>query len=278
MNDESATPHSVRSSDGTDIAYETRGSGLSVILVGGAFNDRRSPAAGLPLGELLAPEFTVIAYDRRGRGDSGDAPEYAVEREIEDLRALADAVGPPAFLFGHSSGGALAIEAVLEGLHVRGLAIFETPYTTSEDGEARSRAMDQELRALLDAGDRAEAVSTFLTSMGMPPGMIGGMRSSPMWRSLEALAPTLAYDIAVLRRRGTSSPPLDGIATIPVPVLAVAGSRSPDWMRHVTRAIASAAPKGAYLEIEGDHAVPPEAIAPGLREWLRSHMIEHSLT
>ncbi|HEY3467056.1 MAG TPA: alpha/beta hydrolase, partial [Amycolatopsis sp.] len=103
----------VTSADGTTIFFEQRGTGAPVILVGGAFNDRTTVAA---LAGVLAPDFTTITYDRRGRGDSGDTAPYAVEREIEDLAALIAQVGGTASVFGHSSGAVLALEAAAAGI------------------------------------------------------------------------------------------------------------------------------------------------------------------
>ncbi len=93
----------VVSRDGTKIAVDRYGSGPSIVLVGGAFTDRRALA---PLAQALAPYFTVLAYDRRGRGGSGDTPPYAPAREVEDLAAVLAAAGGPACVFGHSSGPA----------------------------------------------------------------------------------------------------------------------------------------------------------------------------
>src|SRR5579862_7568357 len=100
----------VASKDGTHIAYDKQGEGPAVILVAGALCARLS-WSGPQLSQLLAPHFTVFNYDRRGRGDSGDTKPYAVEREIEDIEALIDDAGGVAFLYGHSSGAALALEA-----------------------------------------------------------------------------------------------------------------------------------------------------------------------
>jgi pimeloyl-ACP methyl ester carboxylesterase len=100
----------VRSHDGTTIAYDEKGDGPALILVDGALTTRVSGSKA-ELVDLLAPRFTVVSYDRRGRGDSGDTPPYAVEREIEDIDALIDRAPTPAFLYGHSSGGCLALEA-----------------------------------------------------------------------------------------------------------------------------------------------------------------------
>src|SRR5687768_1328638 len=103
--DQGRAMETVKSKDGTTIAYEKSGKGPALILVGGALAGR---TGGSELAQLLAPHFTVYSYDRRGRGDSGDTKPYAVEREVEDLEALIDAAGGAAFVYGKSSGAALA--------------------------------------------------------------------------------------------------------------------------------------------------------------------------
>ena len=105
----------VRSRDGTTIAFDRSGRGPSLIIVNGALSDR---GAVPDLASRLADELTVIAYDRRGRGDSTDTPPYAVEREIDDLAALVDAAGGSAFVFGHSSGAVLALGAAAAGVPI----------------------------------------------------------------------------------------------------------------------------------------------------------------
>jgi pimeloyl-ACP methyl ester carboxylesterase len=116
--------NTVTSPDGTTIAYDQSGEGPPVILVGAAFNDRQTTA---PLAAALAPHFTAVSYDRRGRGDSTDTAPYAIEREVEDLGSLIGALGGSANAFGHSSGAALALEAAASGLAISGLAAFEPP-------------------------------------------------------------------------------------------------------------------------------------------------------
>src|SRR5688572_4647987 len=113
---------SIKSADGTAIAFETTGEGPPLILVGGAFCDRSAPASGTPLAALLAHRFTVLSYDRRGRGDSQNTPPWAIDREIEDLSALIAAAGGSAFVFGNSSGGLLALDAAARGLPIPKLA------------------------------------------------------------------------------------------------------------------------------------------------------------
>jgi len=105
----------VRSADGTTIAFDQVGSGPPLILVGAAFNDRSATA---PLAKSLETRFTVFNYDRRGRGNSGDTPPYAVDREIKDLEALIGVAGGSAFVFGFSSGAVLALKAAAGGLRI----------------------------------------------------------------------------------------------------------------------------------------------------------------
>src|SRR5690349_18263541 len=113
------------SRDGTRIAFDRRGSGLPIIMVVGAFNERPTAA---PLADCLSDQFTTLTYDRRGRGDSGDAPTYAVEREIDDLAALIEVVGGSAGVFGYSSGAMLSLQAAAAGLPISRLALYDPPY------------------------------------------------------------------------------------------------------------------------------------------------------
>src|SRR5512133_2276936 len=119
----------VTSKDGTTIAFDQSGKGSVVILVDGALQYRAFDQGMAPLADLLGQHFTVIHYDRRGRGDSTDTQPYALEREIEDIEVLIDQAGGSAFLYGISSGAALAFEAALVlDNKVNKLAMYEPPY------------------------------------------------------------------------------------------------------------------------------------------------------
>ena len=118
----------VGSRDGTRIAFDRYGSGPVIILISGAFADR---LALEPLARSLAPYFSVVAYDRRGRGASGDTAPYAVSREIEGLGRADRHHQQAACVFGHSSGAALGLRAVAEGLPISRLALYEPPSTSS---------------------------------------------------------------------------------------------------------------------------------------------------
>ncbi|MDC0771171.1 alpha/beta fold hydrolase [Streptomyces sp. HD] len=250
------------SADGTSIAYEIRGEGPVVILVSGAMSTGGTVA---PLAVALADRFRVAVYDRRGRGQSRDTPPYAVEREVEDLAALIEAVGGEAALCGVSSGGALVLEAAASGLPVRQVAVYEVPFAVYEGGAKERAEYTERLTEALAQGSRGDAVELFLRLTGMAEQMIQGARQSPMWPGMERIAPSLAYDNAVM---GDGLVPRDRLASIGIPVLAVAGSASPAWMHEAARAVAETVPEGAYRSLAGQtHMVEPEVLAPVLAEF-----------
>lgn len=255
----------VRSADGTLVAFEVEGSGPPLILIGGAFCDRHAKASGTPLASLLSSRFQVLSYDRRGRGDSGETPPYAIEREVEDLAALIEETGGKASLYGISSGGVLALEAAVRKLSIDKLALYEPPLV-SEPGRL-PESVATELEALSAAGQRSEAAELFLARVvGVPQPVITGMKQAPMWRGLEALAHTLSYDVRITLR----APALvEGASSVRLPTLVMNGSSSPAWMQEGARKLAGAAPAGRHLALEGQtHDVDPTALALALREFL----------
>lgn len=250
------------SRDGTLIAYRRRGEGPPVILVGGALGTAETEA---PLARLLAPRFDVITYDRRGRGSSGDGSPYAVEREIEDLAALAAVAGGRPSVFGVETGGALALEAQAAGLPVARLAVYEPPYTPGTSGLLFKAGCTARLHRLLSAGDRSGAVELFLSVTGVAAEMIARMRSAPLWRTLESVAHTLAYDDAVL---GNGSVPAERFASVTARTLVVCGGFSPAITRSATRLLADALPRGRHRTLTGQtRELAPQVIAPVLAEF-----------
>ncbi|WP_318214529.1 alpha/beta hydrolase [Streptomyces sp. SCL15-6] len=250
------------SRDGTRIAYERTGQGPAVVLVSGAMSTGATLA---PLAAELSDRFDVTVYDRRGRGESGDTAPYAVEREVEDLAALIEEVGGEASLYGISSGGALVLRAAASGLPVRRAAVYEVPYAMDDDS-ARARAeYTERLGEALGQGRRGDAVELFLRLTGLGEEMIRGARQSPMWAGMESVAPSLAYDDAVM---GDARVPRAGLAEITVPVLALAGDAGAEWMREAARAVADAVPEGTYRTLGGQsHMVEPGVLAPVLAEF-----------
>ncbi|MGP4084741.1 alpha/beta fold hydrolase [Streptomyces sp. KR55] len=252
------------SHDGTPIAYQRIGQGPVVVLVSGAMS---AGATVAPLAGPLSDRFGVVVYDRRGRGESGDTTPYTVEREVEDLAALieAEAEGGDAALYGISSGGALALHAAASGLPVRQVAVYEVPFAMDEVAAKGRAEYGERLTEALAQGRRGDAVELFLRLTGLAEEMIQGARQSPLWSGMETIAPSLAYDDAVM---GDGRVPRDRLAAITVPVLALAGGASPDWMRQAARAVADAAPQGAYGVLEGQtHMVDPQVLAPVLAEF-----------
>ena len=252
----------VRSSDGTTIAFDRLGAGAPVVLVSGASTARAIHAR---LAELLAADFTVLNYDRRGRGDSGDTPPYAVQREIEDLHAVIGAAGGAAAVFGNSSGAVLALRAAAAGLPITRLALWEPPFMTDPDAPRRQQAYLAQLTGLLDEGRRGDAMALFMRSIGLPEQMIAGMRQAPMWPGMEALAPTLVYDATIM---GDSMVPTGLVASITAPTLVLDGSDTGAWAASAARALTAALPNPQHRTLEGqDHNVAWDVLAPVLREF-----------
>lgn len=258
----------VTSRDGTGIAFEQSGRGPAVILVDGALCSRASgPMRGLAA--LLAEQFTVYAYDRRGRNESGDTQPYAVDREVEDLEALIDAAGSSACLYGASSGGALALLAASKlGPKVRKVAGYEAPYDAEPTARRRMRDYAKDLTEALAAGRRGDAVEHFMRLVGVPADQVVGMRQSPYWSALEAIAPTLAYDSAIM---GDGAPPLEQAASIAVPALLLNGGASPTFMGASADALAAVMPQAERRVLPNQrHDASAEALAPVLADFFGS--------
>ncbi len=256
----------VTSRDGTAIAVEQSGKGPPVVLVDGALCFRRfGSMAGLS--RALASHFTVYTYDRRGRGGSGDTLPYAVMREIEDLNAVIAVAGGSANVFGISSGAALVLKASAVSPGIQRLALYDAPFMAGALQPGQVDAYGTRLHDLLSANRRGEAVELFLTSVGTPAQAIAGMRQAPFWLDLEALAPTLAYDKAVL---GDGTVPVEEARRVKVPALVMAGGAGPEELRLAAKAIASQIPGAQYRVLEGQrHDVSPEVLARVLEEFFR---------
>ena len=258
--------HTVTSPDGTTIAYDKQGSGPALVLVDGALTVHSSGSG--ELGRLLAPQFTVYGFDRRGRGASGDTLPYAADREIDDIEALIDRAGEPAFLYGHSSGGPLAMRAAIRlGRKVSKIALYEPPYNNDPGVQESWSQYLQELGQTLAEGRRGDAVALFMRLIGTPAEQVDGMRRAPFWPGLEAVAPTLAYDHAAIMGEPWSVP-ADLAARVSVPALVMAGDTSLPFMPDAARVLSQAIPQGQLRTLAGQtHEVKPDALAPVLVEF-----------
>ena len=225
----------VTSKDGTTIAFDRTGDGSPVIIVGGAFSQRKYPDL-VRLAGLLAERFAIINYDRRGRGDSGDTQPYAVEREVEDLGALIDEVGGSASVFGLSSGANLALQAAADGLAIVRLALWEPPFALVGESPLPPDALVERYGEMIAAGRRGEVVEYFMEKVvGLPPEVVAQARKSPFWHEQEALAHTLVYDTILL---GDGSLPVERAAVVKASTLVLKGGESFPFMRGTARALA----------------------------------------
>ncbi|MFC7989496.1 alpha/beta fold hydrolase [Streptomyces pilosus] len=263
----------VASADGTEIAFEQSGRGPAVVLVASALADRSDTTK---LAALLAQHFTVINYDRRGRGASGDASTYAPDREIEDIAALVEHVGGSASLFGSSSGAVLALRAAAAGVNVDRLALYEPPFVVAEGDDGPPRDLAQQITALLAEGRHSDAVKYFMTRVqGMPGIAVFFMRLMPkMWANLTKLARTLPYDIAVMGDTQQGKP-LDAEewkgAAVRTRVLT--GGKSPAAFQRAALAVTEILPQADHRTLPGlNHGavvMAPRKIAPHIIEFIK---------
>ncbi|MFC8535710.1 alpha/beta fold hydrolase [Streptomyces sp. NPDC057249] len=255
----------VVSADGTAIAYEKQGTGPAVVLVGGALMTR---GASAELAALLAGHFTVITYDRRGRGESGDGSAYEVRREIEDIDALIEGPGGgSAMLFGMSSGAVLALEATARGSAVPRLALYEPPFVTDDSRPPLPADYVAHLTELTGRGAYGDAVEYFMTvAVGVPGEMVAGMRQAPFWADLEAVAHTLPYDGRIMGESMSGRPlPVERWASVTVPVLVGSGDRGAPHMLTGARELAAAGDNYTLRVFPGEeHDISAQVMAPAL--------------
>ena len=255
----------VTSKDGTTIAFDRSGEGPPLLLVGGALSDR---SAAAELASLLARRFAVIAYDRRGRGDSGDTAPYAIDREVEDIESLIVAAGGRVSMCGHSSGAVLALEAARTlPDQITKLALYEPPLIVDDSRAPLPEDFVTRLDALSSADRRGDAVAYFLTTgPGIPAEVVARMRQEPLWASFESIAHTLAHDGTIVREATGGSPaPLRRWGSVGVPTLVLDGGASPDWIRNAASELTEVLPDAQRRTLEGqDHAPDSEVLAGAL--------------
>jgi pimeloyl-ACP methyl ester carboxylesterase len=226
---------------------------------------------GRDLAAKLSKDFTVYLYDRRSRGESTDTQPYAVEREIEDIEALIEEAGGSAYLYGVSSGAALALLAAAQlgpGKAAK-LALYEPPYG-SDDVKEKQDFAEQKTRLgeLIKEGKRGDAAAFFISGMGTPPDVLEGIRRSPDWPVMVGVEHTLAYDYAVL---GDGAVPIEAARTIAVPTLVLDGEKSMDFMHEAAETLGRVIPHARRKTLSNQtHDVSAEALAPVLKEFYHS--------
>jgi pimeloyl-ACP methyl ester carboxylesterase len=257
----------VLSADGTVIAADRTGIGPTLVLVAGALTTRTAFA---PLAELLAPHFTVYAYDRRGRGDSGDTQPYAVDREIEDLAAVIAAAGGGS-VFGHSSGAILALEAAARDVPVTALALYEPPFIV--EGQPMPADFAIQLAALVAADRRGDALALWMHStVRMSDAAIAQARTEPWWPPLEAIVHTTVYDATITAPYLTGRPlPTQRWSAVTAATLVLDGEVSPPFLRAGAKALVALLPNATGETLRGQgHGAPPEMVSAVVTTFLHS--------
>jgi pimeloyl-ACP methyl ester carboxylesterase len=260
----------ITSQDGSLIAYDRIGRGPPVIVIVGALCSR-TLGPGVKLAPILAQQFSVFTYDRRGRGSSSENGPYAVEREIEDLASLIEEAGGPSYVFGHSSGAVLALDAVARGLPIEKVALYEAPLVLDRSRPSLEPAWTQ-IDAAIAEGRRDDALKLFLRSVGLPGFAIALMRWLPVWKQISAVAHTLPYDGAIVREFQRALPlPAGTWCDVTIPALAIGGGKSPAWMQNGMRTLASALPQAQHRTLAGQtHDPNAKLLAAVLSEFFAS--------
>lgn len=249
----------VVSPDGTVIAVSDAGAGSALVVVGGAFDHHGTPLlAGLTAD--LRDRYRVVAYDRRGRGASGDTEPWSIEREVEDLAAVVASIDGPVSALGLCVGAGVVLHGLAGGVPLDAAVLWEPPYRASVDPHADDVVFADVLVEHVAVGRRAQAVRAFLAQvLGVPMGQITALRlKGALWRSLVVDAHVLGRDVRVLN--GLAIPERTA-AAVGVPVLVAAGGEGLEWMRAAARAVVDAVPGSEYVEVPRQGHVPePEAI------------------
>jgi pimeloyl-ACP methyl ester carboxylesterase len=267
----------VVSKDGTEISYSKCGSGKPLILVDGAMCYRElGPAKSMA--KALEDRFTVITFDRRGRGESGNTLPYSVDREIEDIEALINEAGGSAYLCGFSSGAVLSLEAVRAGVSAERLALFEPPFIVDSSRTPVPDDFIENLDNALDKGDRGRAVKSFLKLVGMPAIMTYIMPLMPGWKKLKGTAHTLPYDLGFVSGFQKGKPlPRDRWNAVAIPTTVLVGGKSPEWMKNAMNELADILPNASLRSLVGQtHMVKANALAPVLKEDFLSTVAERT--
>ncbi len=254
----------VISKDGTQIASWRSGNGSTLVLVHGASGDHTSFQLMTPLFDKY---FTTYSIDRRGRGESGDAPEYSMEREFEDVVTVIDSIGGPVDIFGHSFGGSVALGASLLTRNLRRIIIYEA----SPGVMAVSHEILSQLEALLERGQREELVSSFMREVvGMSPERLKQIQASPQWANRVAIAHTIVRELKAEESWAFNPEQFQGLSN---PSLLLLGSKSPEWAKSSTERVQMALPDSRVHILEGQGhtatVTAPELVATEVIRFLK---------
>jgi pimeloyl-ACP methyl ester carboxylesterase len=265
--DQQQTFEKAISKDGTGIGFAKRGTGKPILFVHGTSADHKSWI-------VISPHFeqnlTFYAMDRRGRGESGDAPDYDFMREVEDVVAVVETIGDSVTLFGHSFGGLCCLEAALKTNKIKCLILYE-PMVPKEVQKIPSSIIDG-IQSRIDKGELESAMELFLREVAkISDGDLDIYRKSPLWKARIPLMPTVPRELAI---ESSYSFNAEKFAAIKVPVLLLLGEESPEIYRKGAELIDSALPNSKIVTLEGQqhmvHYTNPELLARETYEFLRT--------
>lgn len=253
----------VFSNDGTRIAYERSGEGFPLVLIHGTGIDHS-------YWDLVAPEleqhFTVYTVDRRGRGQSGDAAPYAIQREFEDVAAIVGSIAGDVFLLGHSYGALCSLEAALLTNHISKMILNEPPMYTAVEVAFPADAAAQIL-AYAGAGEWEKALAMLYEAGGMSAGELNLLRSLPSWHARIQAAPTILREILSVRQYAFDPARFKNLQT---PVLLLVGGETSAVYTAAAEAVHSSLPNSQLVVLPGQpHDAALTAPEMVLREVLR---------
>jgi pimeloyl-ACP methyl ester carboxylesterase len=237
------------SNDGTVIAYRRSGEGPPLVLVHGtsATHTRWEPI--LP---ALEQQYMIIAVDRRGRGASGEASSYAIEREFEDIAAVVDSLSNPVHLLGHSFGAVCALEAALLTGNIQRLVLYEPPLPL-EGVPIYPPGIIERLQRLMDAGDREGVVATFMREVvRMPPHELSLFKTLPAWTERVEAAHTLPRELRAHEQYLFAA---DRFEDLDIPTLLLLGGDSPAFFKAAVEAIDAALPNSQIVTLPGQQHI-----------------------
>ena len=262
----------VASRDGTEIAFWTSGEGPPLLLVHGTAGAHERFQPLLP---HLEPHATVHAMDRRGRGGSGDAPDYELAREFEDVAAVVDSIadssGSPVAVYGHSFGGNCAFGAAMLKANIGALVLYEGWPPVKPELLEFPPEVAERLDALVAAGDLDAALELFVREVvKVPEEEIAAVRAQPTWPARVKAVPTITREIHAFYENPFDP---DEAAKISVPVLVLTGADTPEEIKDDPDAVAAALPDARIVVIEGQQhladVLAPEVFAGHVLGFLR---------
>ena len=246
--DEQKEITTVRSADGTEIAYERSGSGPPLVLVHGAIFDR----AVWELGDVrsaFAEHTTVYAMDRRHHGDSESPDEYGVEPQFDDVVTVVESIDDPVHLLGHSAGANFALGAALRTDNLRSLILYEPGIPADDEAEALIQEAGEKMMALLDGEQSEQALTFFLDDIAqLTPDELDDVRSAPIWDAhVDTFHQTLLPGLEAAEKHEWDLTTFEDLST---PTLLLAGSES-GWLKETAEELHDTLPNSRLATLDG---------------------------